>query len=615
MKSNQFTIDDIVGFLSSMELFSQLERPLLFEIQKKSEFVHLRGGEYLLRQGERGEDLYFVVSGRLRYSRNRDDREEVLAEVRRGDIVGEMAVFTGEPYFATVQAVRDCYLLKLSGLSFITLLERHPQTMIRITRILINRMRRAFESIPMSNRLSTIGIFSLLEGEKKRVFINNLLEALGHHGSTLLLDSNYIEKVLSRDYVSAPRHSHEGMVLVRWLTMQESEYDFILFDLDPLEEEWTRRSLRQTDLVLVVAESDDDPTFREIEKKYLIHEAHPVRAVRHLVLLHPDREALPQKTALWVEERSPNMHHHLVASDLEDFRRLARILTGNGVSLVLGGGGARGLAHLGVVRALREGGIPIDMVGGASMGAILGAQVAALWDSHRMFETTKEYMREGKGVMDYTLPLVSFLAGQRLSESMKNLSEGRDLEDLWLPYFCTTSNLNTGEVDVHRRGLLWKVARATSSLPAIFPPVRLGDHWHVDGGVLNNLPTDIMRQLNPKGKILAVDVSLDKEFIYRDQSDPALSGWYVLWRKLNPFAPTMSVPNIVHILMRSIELQSLSSREKIRERSRIDLYIRPPVQDFAMLDFKNLEAIAERGYQYAMEHMEEWKKGLGLLGC
>ncbi|RME76497.1 MAG: hypothetical protein D6785_13720 [Planctomycetota bacterium] len=613
MSVDDFVIQDMVNLLKTNHIFKDVPQEALEVIQKKARVVHLEAGEILVRQGDILNSLYIVLQGRLKYVRKDDEgQEKVLAEARRNQTIGESAILTGEPYFASVYAIRETYLAEIPGYVLFRMIKRYPKTMISISRAMANRLRRAIEETPQTTHVSTIGLVSLMGMEKGLDFAKKLEECLKAFGKVEVIGPKHIERVLGKDYVQAPRNSMEGLTLVKWLNMQERVFDFIIFLLDFEEEEWTRRALRQSDLILTLANFEDSPEISKEEAEYLYHQNHPLGSHRHLVLLHPERKEWPKGTEKWLENRNVEFHHHICWNCEEDFERLARILSGNSIGLVMGGGGARGLAHIGVAKALKELGIPVDMVFGCSMGAILGAQFAALWSPEKMIEVTKTYMKGGKGVLDYTLPIVSFLSGQRLSKTVKQLSDDRRIEDLWLPFFCNTVNLNTGEHEVHRRGELWLALRASSSLPALFPPVKIGDAWHIDGGIISNLPADSLKEIQKQGKIIAIDVSVYREFHFTAQSSPAISGWYLLLRKITPFVPTHDMPSIIDIINRSIELPSLHHRQKLFASNVMDLYLRPPIEKYTILEFEKMDEIVEVGYKYGLEELAKWKEKEGI---
>ena len=160
----------------------------------------------------------------------------------------------------------------------------------------------------------------------------------------------------------------------------------------------------------------------------------------------------------------------------DDTARVARFLANRAVGLVLGAGGARGFAHIGVLRALQEAGIPIDLVGGTSMGSAMSAQHAMGWSVERIESTADEVWNKIRPHTEYTLPLLSLVRGtsaQKCGEMMYGTATC--IEDLWLPFFCVSADLTDASMYVHRSGSLLDAVTASSSLPAVIVPTKVGD--------------------------------------------------------------------------------------------------------------------------------------------
>jgi NTE family protein/lysophospholipid hydrolase len=283
----------------------------------------------------------------------------------------------------------------------------------------------------------------------------------------------------------------------------------------------------------------------------------------------------------------------------EDFARLARSLAERAVGLVLGGGGARCFAQIGVIRALRECGIPIDSVGGTSMGAIVAAACAMGWDHAAMVRLARRAFVESKSFLEYTLPMISFIRGRRLDRVSREIFGDTQVEDLWIPQFSVSSNLTTTEPIVHRRGPVWKAVRASGSLPGVLPPVLAGRHLLVDGGVLNNLPGDVMRARSG-GPLIVVDVAPEEDL--HAECDCVPSPWWMLWKRLRSGRGGAGMPGIFDIMIRATLLSSIRAAKAMRKEA--DLYLHPPVQCYGMLQFDAIEQIVETGYQYALRQIE-----------
>lgn len=296
------------------------------------------------------------------------------------------------------------------------------------------------------------------------------------------------------------------------------------------------------------------------------------------------------------------MHHHVHLHNTEHIGRLARRLTGRSHGLVLGGGGARGLAHIGVIRALEEAGLNIDLVGGTSIGGFVGGAYAMGLGVEGMMAIAKAFGSR-RHFADYTVPLVAFFASRRITTVLQQIFGDVYIEDLWRPYFCVSSNLTQAKPMVHRQGPLWKYVRATIALPAIFTPVTDEGELLVDGGVMNNLPIDVMRTLSEGGPVVAVNVSPGRDPGSNYTFGTHVSGWQVLSSRIR--RQPLNVPSLFASLMRTMEINEVHSRTA--KRALADLLIDPPIAQFSLLEFEAWERIIEAGHRAAQDAIGQWK--------
>ena len=202
----------------------------------------------------------------------------------------------------------------------------------------------------------------------------------------------------------------------------------------------------------------------------------------------------------------------------------------------------------------------------------------------------------------YTIPLLALVSTSR-SEVAGRLAFGdTQIEDLWLPYFCVSSNLSTAEMMVHRRGALWKATLASSSLPGVGIPVLHEKQLLVDGSVLNNLPTDVMRATHA-GTVIAAEVTVENDAAFLCERVP--SNREVLWRFFKPGPAVTSFPSLMEVLIRSSMLHS-SYRERMALEE-ADFRLTPPVDGFTLMDFERLDELAAVGYRYGLDAVERWR--------
>jgi lysophospholipid hydrolase len=296
-----------------------------------------------------------------------------------------------------------------------------------------------------------------------------------------------------------------------------------------------------------------------------------------------------------------------------DFDRLSRRIAGRSVGLVLGGGGARGLAHLGVLRALEECGIDIDVVGGTSIGSFIGAVYALhphdlLRVEHKVRRLSNSMSSILEKLLDLTLPIASFFSGMRFNEGILDIFRELKIEDLLLNYFCITTDIAKSRMSVHRSGPVWKYVRASMSLQGYLPPISEDGSLLLDGGYMNNLPADVMKDEGGVRHIIAVDVGREPRRVFYPYGSK-LSGWWLLWNKLNPFATTVSVPSMGDVSAALAYVSSEQHKDRMKDEC-IDLYLRPPIQAFGTLEFGRWDEIVKVGYDYALPHIKKFAERL-----
>ncbi len=601
------------------KLFGSLEKGELDAITERAEWIKLTRGETLFQQGDPGDSFYILISGRMGVAVEQEtdkkaiedhsvDRRRtggrVVDQIKRGEIFGEMSLLTDDNRSGTVFAIRDSALFRFSKVDFNRLLEQYPKLLMAITKILVKRLRRTMES-KRTEECSIVTVLPANQDTPLEDFTSRLAKELSSIYPTLHMNGKLLDQFLGTPGISQITEKDPNYVRVAtWLNLQEQEYRFIILETDKTLSNWTKWCVRQADHILDVGEGTADPGLGEIEAKMLFLVQENSAESCSLVLLHPNGEKRPTGTRKWLEKRKVTMHHHVRWDSDEDFQRVARHLAGTSIGLAMGGGGARGFAHVGVGLALQEAGIPVDIIGGTSAGAIIAAFYAMRWDHKKIMSTIKANL--SKISFDFTLPMTSLMVGAKMSEGLKDFFGEVCIEDLWLPYFCVSSNLSRAQMMVHRSGPLWKAILASSASPGIFPPVVLDGDLHVDGALLANLPSDAMNRLC-NGKVIAVDVSPAVDLVENVPYGDSLSGWKILRSKTNPFADSIAIPGILSILQRAGELASIANQRRIIEKTS-DLYLRMPVGKYKLADYGLAEQIIDTGYHFAKLKIEEWKR-------
>jgi predicted acylesterase/phospholipase RssA/CRP-like cAMP-binding protein len=580
-------------------LFGDLPEAELRDVEGRLRWFRLRRGERLVEQGDVCDRVWIVVAGRLRAVRE-DPEPRVLGDILPGETVGEMAFFTGAPRSASVYATRESLLVSFEREVFEETLARHPQAFSAVARLLVERYTRSIGTPPAAPAVH-IALVAVGEGVDLAALAAGLATELSGFGSTLHLSPARLASLLGEPD-AAPWDAGQpgGARLLGWLAEQEAHRRFVLYEADPREEAWCRMSLGQADQVVIVARAGGDPALLDGLLEAIPAQDPCTAPRRVLVLIHPPAAALPVGTRGWTEGRGFAEHHHLRGIGAGEIRRLARFVAGRAVGVVLGGGGARGFAHIGVLRALREAGIPVDLIGGASMGASMAAQHAMGWTHEQMQRNNRRTWIDLRPHREYTLPLLSLLRGLRAGRMADILYGTVEIEDLWTPFFCVSSNLTQASVRVHRGGSLLRAATASASLPGVVVPVLDGGDLLVDGGVLNNLPVDVMREMGA-GIVILVDVSGEDRLTCDVESFP--SPWLVLRDRLLGRA-RVAVPGILEVLVRSSLLASTGHANSVRGLA--DYRIAPSLEEIGLMEFEALDRAAEIGYRDAREAIASW---------
>jgi predicted acylesterase/phospholipase RssA/CRP-like cAMP-binding protein len=595
--------------LRRSDLFASLSADAMTALQAQLTPVTLMSGEVLFKEGEPSDSLYIVVSGRLRVvSRATDDQSErLVADLGHGEIVGEMGLVCNEPRSATVVAIRDTNLAKLSESGLNQLAANCAQPIYSaIIRQLASRLKNETAGIrtrkPTARCLAVVG---LSEDVPIGAFTDSLSNELAKTGAVLRLNSERVDSLFGVPGAAQSMGGDEVQArFVDWLNGKETRYSKLVYEADPSNSAWTARCLRQADLILVVARARADYLEAGSQAMDLWGIGEPSKKTRILVIVHDDGNTPPKGTREWTL-RIPAAHHfHIRMNNERDFARLTRFLNDRSVGLALGGGFARGIGHIGVIRAMRELDIPIDMVGGTSMGAVIAAECAFEWDYQKMLELTCKYSAESMQ-RDYTLPVVSFLTGRKVSQALMDFGANRDIEDMWLPYFCVSANLTRAEGKVHLSGNVSRSVIASSRAPGVFPPVSWDNELLFDGGLVDVVPSDVTRDLVGQGTVISVAAS---PVIVHGNVDYGLSfsGWEGLRRRL--FSKKDQLPGLLELLMRTLDFGRTPAA---RLRHLADAYLTLPLGNFTYGDFGRGAEIAEIGYRFALDYFRTWIESYG----
>lgn len=593
--------------------FGDFDAGTLQRIFGAFEWLEVSAGEMVFDEGAPGEDMFFLVSGRLRATVDSSgSRRTVVGEMFRGEAIGEMALITGELRTARVTAVRPSVLVRLSRAAFYELVREHPSVSIRLMRLLIERLRRAESRQSWASarlragRPASIVLLPSAPGMDVESIAAELASRLSRWGRSLFL-TQAIVRGRFEPAVAAARETAAGahIELTRWLDEVEAQHDFLLCVADPEDSAWTRQCLSRADEILVVAGAGLPAALHPVEGAGISGNPGFGEAAVRLVLVHGPGSATPRGTAAQLDARNVVDHVHLREGSARDLDRLARVISGNSVGLVLSGGAAHGFAHLGVYQALVEAGIDIDCVGGTSMGAAVGSLIALDLDPAEAIQKVRRFFHS-RPLGDYNLlPFVSLLAGRRLESALLAAYRHPDgsqpgIEDTWKRFFCIATNYSLACEKILQRGPLAQLVRASLSIPVYLPPVFHDREALIDGALFNNFPADVMRQ-GGIGFVIGVDLAQKPFGSVSAPSAPR--GMGLLLRQFTRRRDSDDrIPWIAGMLYHSPMLASRSRQASCA--ALVDLLIQPDLSSVRSFDWGAMDRTIELGYRAARAQIE-----------
>jgi NTE family protein len=574
---------DVVPALASIKFLEDVPRRALKAAGKEARWFSVPAGTALFNAGEESNSIYFVLTGSFgAFKAMRDGRSEFLGHIRAGEPVGEMAMFQGGididgdgtpnnvAHTSSVYALRDSEVLEISRTGFARLTDAEPEILNAIIRLILSRLQEGNKR----NRRTAPKVFALV-ATSPTIDLNLRAKSLAKSLTALGVTSRIVEEDEGDDKPSS------------YFDALERENDVVLLVSTMGDNSWYRQAMRQADRIWVVARADARPSYPLFPE-----DSSPAQSLKlvDVLLLHHGSERQASRPADWLQASGGArvFHWHQIEGDHCD--RLARTIAGRSVGVVFSGGGARAYAHIGVVKAMRELGIPIDFAGGASMGAVIAGSVAMGWSDEEIDTRMRKAFVETNPLGDWNIPVVGMVKGRRVNARLKEHFGEAEIGDLEMPFFAVSTNLTDGAVRIHRSGLLRKVLRATISLPGILPPVIDDGEVLVDGAVLNNFPADVMRELQ-RGFVVGCDVARAPEGLKAEDfvDPPGFFGWVAK----NGFS---SAPPIAGLLMRSgtVSVNPNAGRELV------DVLVLPELKDIELRDWKAYDAAVEAGYMAAM---------------
>ncbi len=578
-------------------------------LKENAQYIDLTSGDTLIHQGETCDAVYFLLTGNLRaLFVAADGKTTPLGEIGRGETVGELALFTGKKRGANVVAIRDSIVAKVSGQVMEEAIGKQPKIALKITRQIIERYERmqamtAPPKIPVS-----ITFIPITPNVDIKGFIDRLMKIRQENGEdVLLVNHDYIKShygELNTPDVFQPR----GDVSLA-LSELELKHSNLFYVARPPDKAWCHTAIHHSDEVVLIANPDETHTLSNIESE-LLRGHENLRAPVTLVLMHDNDRKSPTQTAKWLAERKSTRHFHIRKSSASDFSRLNRILSGQARGIVLAGGGARGMAHLGVMTALGEYGVEFDFIGGTSAGAIMGSFAAMGVKAEDLREATRDIFMNspfGKISGDYNLlPLYSVIKGNRAYKVshkavMDSAGSDIDMEDCWKTFFAIASNFTTHEEQALSYGNLARNVLASFSIPGLMPPSIMNGDLLFDGGSFNNFPVDHIRKLGAK-YIVGVDLLSDRVHKHEISTLPKIQN--LVWDKLRPKKKQKykRLPTLANTLLTASVVTSMARQKQFRPH--VDILLQPNTQGVGLLDWHKYDVIYERARTDTLSQLE-----------
>jgi NTE family protein len=550
--------------LRSVPIFAEIDDEQLDQLTAAVDRQHIPANEWLFHLGDPPDAIYVVASGRFA-AVGLDG--QVLREMASGDAIGDLGVITGAARSAGIRALRDGVVWRIAADTFTEVLAKAPQLRSAMFRAMAGMLRES-RSANVSQRPRVIGVLSTGDAAAAPI-VDAIATRLGSHGQTALV---------APPVDTTAEANHYGELVEAFsetLDRAERSHDWVLVVADRGSGDiWRRYVVAHSDRLVVLADQARPP--EAFDPPVTQGPVHLITSVAE-----PDPS--------WWDLLQPVSHH---PADDDGIGALARRIAGRSLGLVLGGGGARGLAHYGVYEELTRAGVVIDRFGGTSAGALAAATFALGLDAPDATAAARKYMEKTKPVSDYTIPAIALTRGGRVDRLVEGFFGSTTLiEHLPRGFFSVSTDMITGDSIIHRRGLLWVAVRASISIPGLLPPVQHGEQLLVDGGLLNNLPADVMCA-DPDGEVICVD--LRRTYV------PS-KGFGPLPAMLQPPAfvrrlltgTDVALPPLQETLLRTAEIAASSGN--LRELPRVAAIIEPDVSGIGPLEFHNIDAALEAG--------------------
>lgn len=568
---------DILTLLKNCPLFSALDDESLKKLLRKFRKIQLCPDEILFRQGEPSTGIYLLVTGSINLYASKENQEEsFISRLGPGQTIGELSALSGEPRAVSAKAMQRSILLLLPGLYFREFCQQYPATALSTIHLLVDR----------SNEL--IQLFAEKKPQPKGVLIipaNPNIHLFKFYEQLMLHLQDADRVILLSDYDLEFRRRYQTQSDIESLIDNlEKTHEMILYLVESPETPLAQASFERKSQIYLTAHSDSEPNIYPLlkEKIRINIQTNPI----HLILLQEDEQLPLPPTVKWLKLLPFDIHHNIKLYKKNDRQRLLRFMSGQAIGIVLGGGGLRSWAHLGALEAIVEAGIPIDMIGGTSAGAI----VAAHYILHGLNKEAQAGLRElseiARKIVSFknlTWPTLSLFNTNEYVAKQIELFDSILIEDMPLPCFFISCNLSKNTEVAYRKGELWQAITSSTAVPAIFPPLVVNGELQVDGGILNNLPVDTMKRfLGPHGKVIAVELTRYDQDQKHYHFPPCLTTWDTWMSKLGLSRKHYQLPSMLDVFLNALLAGSAFKQEMNSQQA--DILIKPDLSAFGLMN-------------------------------
>ncbi|MFZ1705277.1 MAG: cyclic nucleotide-binding and patatin-like phospholipase domain-containing protein [Saprospiraceae bacterium] len=575
-----------ISILCSMfDVFSEEEASALLS---KCSIKDLEAGQYLIQQGDIENHMYIVLNGMFRTVVESEQGTQVLGDVSVGEPVGELAIFTKAPRSASVIALRHSTVLTLDEADYIHLSKKYPTFSISLTRYIILRLTQNAKQGKAGGAPKNIAVIQLHPEDDLQIFMKLFQQEFVKMNAAIHIYDAESLKNTNKKVLFDKMDTHNGL-------------NFLMCDSENLE--WTNLCLVYCDLVILTSYFGQKSDIISLEQTLKLHEKNVLNKKNYLLLLHDENGPEPEHTNRWYEGRELALHLHIRKNNEKDARRFGRIILHKGIGLVLGGGGAKGIAHAGATEALVEDGLEFDFIGGTSAGALLAVGIA-----HSDFNFTKlaKYCESGAlhkvTTNDYTFPMLSLMSGRKIRRYLNDILQEKLLEDLWINTFCITTNFSTSQMNIIEKGLAKKCIEASTAIPGLLPPVIFDQQLHIDGGLLDNLPIEPMFQ-KPVKHVVAISLSEQENIVINETTTPSVRK--LIWSKYFKKTKT-TMPGIPTLLINSLTISS--NQKQKNKKGQASTYLVLQLKGFGFLDWSKWRSLIKTGYKQTKDYLSTLPK-------